>query len=482
MLNPHLHGLALQIPDMYSGQMRDALLYSAIGTVIAILFIATGIACVVIYAMRKRSEDAALLWFGVFLILYGARNADFLRVVSFLAHVGNPSFWSYFSAVIHHFLVFPFLFFLREIFSNWRRVLRWVLWAEAAVTAVNLVADVMLHRPNAFYGFNTTLAVLTFLAFVVAVFTLSQKTLSTRGLRIGVIVFSIFMVAAKLNGTHFLSLPFNPEPIGVAILVLTLGTLITSRTIENQQRLIALDHELAIARQIQASILPSELPHTSRLHVAARYLPMAAVAGDFYDVLIHDEGRLGIIIADVSGHGVPAALIAAMVKVAAAAQQPHSADPAMVLAGINQTLCGKLTAQFVTAAYLFLDLDQHILRYAAAGHPALICRQGINDSIVSVEQNGLPLGLISVATYSFTERPLTAGSRFLLYTDALIEAADPAGEFFGAERVEQALANSSHLDSEEVADDLLERLKQWVGAKAFAQQQDDLTLLVVDVL
>ena len=476
-----MHGLALQMPEWYASQLRNALLYSAIGTVIAILFIATGIACLVIYRMRRRHEDAALLWFGLFLLLYGLRNADFLRVVSFLAHLNRPLFWAYFSAVIHHVLVFPFLLFLWEIFPNWRRVLRWVLWVMVVVAAVNLIADFTLHRPNAFYNFNTSLAVLIFLAFVVAVFTLSQKTLSTRGMRIGIIVFAISMVAAKLYGMHVLRLPFNPEPVGFAVLMLTLGTLITSRTIENQQRLVALDRELTIARQIQASILPSVLPHSGRLRVAARYLPMAAVAGDFYDVLLHEDSKLGVIIADVSGHGVPAALIASMVKVATAAQLPHAEDPGRVLAGINQTLTGKLTAQFVTAAYLFLDLDQHILRYGAAGHPAALYRQGINGTIVSIEQNGLPLGMISVATYSFTERPLTQGSRFLLYTDALVEATNPAGEFFSTERVESALGNSAQLDAEQAADHLLAQLKEWVGGRAFAEQQDDLTLLVVDV-
>jgi len=477
-----MHDLALQIPEKYLAPVRDALLYSAIGTVIAILFIATGIACLVIYRMRKRGHDAALLWFGLFLLLYGARNADFLHVVSFLVHLNKPLFWAYFSAVIHHLLVFPFLLFLWEIFPNWRRVLRWVLWAMVPIMAVNLVADFTLHRPNAFYEFNTTLALVIFLVFVVAVFTLSQKTLSTRGMRIGVIVFSISMVAARLYGMHVLRLPFNPEPVGFAVLMLTLGTLITSRAIENQERLSALDHELAIARQIQASILPTALPHSSRLRVAARYLPMTAVAGDFYDVLVHDDGKLGVIIADVSGHGVPAALIASMVKVATAGQLPHAEDPSMVLAGMNHALCGKLTAQFVTAAYLFLDLDQHILRYAAAGHPPAMYRQGINGSIAAVEQNGLPLGMLSVATYSFTERPLTAGSRFLLYTDALIEATNADGESFSAERVEAALATSAHLDTEQAADELLDRLKQWVGADTFSQQQDDLTLLVIDVL
>jgi len=99
---------------------------------------------------------------------------------------------------------------------------------------------------------------------------------------------------------------------------------------------------------------------------------MTAVAGDFYDFPLPGKNRLGIPIADVSGHGVPAALIAAMVKVAIAAQLPHADDPGRVLSGMNRVLCGNMQGQFVFAAYLFLDTENWLLRYAGAGHPPLL--------------------------------------------------------------------------------------------------------------
>ena len=119
---------------------------------------------------------------------------------------------------------------------------------------------------------------------------------------------------------------------------------------------MAIRKELEIARQIQASILPDHMPRVTGLQIAVRYLPMTEVAGDFYDFLLVDDRRLGILIADVSGHGVPAALVASMVKIAIAAQAPHADDPAKVMNGLNSILAGKLHGQFVTAAYLYLDL------------------------------------------------------------------------------------------------------------------------------
>ena len=109
---------------------------------------------------------------------------------------------------------------------------------------------------------------------------------------------------------------------------------------------------------------------------------MTAVAGDFYDFLVIDPERVGILVADVSGHGVPAALIASMVKVAFAAQKDHADTTAAVLAGMNETLCGRLAGQYVTAAYLFIDTRSRMIRYGAAGHPPMLhlikdalCRQ-----------------------------------------------------------------------------------------------------------
>src|SRR5947209_9916150 len=99
---------------------------------------------------------------------------------------------------------------------------------------------------------------------------------------------------------------------------------------------------------------------------------MSAVAGDFYDFLCVDEKRVGVLVADVTGHGVPAALIASMLKIAFAGQVDHAEDPARVLAGLNRALCGKFEEHFVTAAYVFVDLNTCVLRYAGAGHPPLL--------------------------------------------------------------------------------------------------------------
>src|SRR6202044_3540981 len=112
-------------------------------------------------------------------------------------------------------------------------------------------------------------------------------------------------------------------------------------------------------------------------------------AGDFYDFIVADEKQVGLLIADVSGHGVPAALIASMVKLAATAQRSNAGDPSGLLSGMNAALCGNTQNQFVTAAYVHLDAESRELRYSAAGHPPMLLLRG--GEVQEVLQNGLIL-------------------------------------------------------------------------------------------
>src|SRR5262249_45365600 len=158
-----------------------------------------------------------------------------------------------------------------------------------------------------------------------------------------------FVIINNVRGLRHFGGSADYEYVGFAIFLCSLGYLVARRSLRNEQALLAIRNELEIARRIQNSILPEQMPRVIGLQVAAQYLPMSEVAGDFYDFLVVDDHRVGLLIADVSGHGVPAALVASMVKVAIAAQAEHASDPAKVMAGLNSVLSGKLQGQFVTA-------------------------------------------------------------------------------------------------------------------------------------
>ncbi len=246
----------------------------------------------------------------------------------------------------------------------------WLTKSLLTVNALMAVAFFLFHANagivRALFVMNNVLVIGFTLAMIIYLYVAPVGNVpELKTLRIVVLIWGLFVIYNNLRGW----LPTGGgdfEFIGFAIFLCSLGYLVAQRSLHNEQALLAIRSELEIARRIQTSILPEGMPELSGAIIAAQYVPMSQ-AGDFYDFLLVDDRRLGVLIADVSGHGVPAALVASMVKVAIAAQAEHADDPAKVMAGLNSVLSGKLQGQFVTAAYLFLDLAAGIGRYSAAG-------------------------------------------------------------------------------------------------------------------
>jgi sigma-B regulation protein RsbU (phosphoserine phosphatase) len=437
------------------------------------LLLALGLAAAVVYALRRKEHSVP--WFGLFAFLYGLRllaRTDTFRLFFSLP----PVAWRYLAATITYVLLIPAFLFLRAAFPRWRRPVGWVIAFLGAFAVCAIAADAVMGRPDSARVPNNVITIAFLAASLVLLFR-APPGRDLRLLRIGLVSFAVTAIVDNLRGLGVVSWPrSDAEPFGAAVLIACLGMLASRRVFESAERLLALDKELSIARQIQSSILPRSMPSVAGLVVAARYRPMTAVAGDFYDFLEMGERRLGILVADVSGHGVPAALIASMVKVAIAAQKPQADRPAAVLAGMNETLMGQLGGQYVTAAYLFLDREAGVMRYSAAGHPPLLRWRPDEPHASELEENGLPLGLLDVTHYEQLEQPLRAGDRFLLYTDGLMDATNAAGDFFGPERVKAAVAASTSLSAERMADLLLEKTRDWSHETA----ADDVTLVLVD--
>jgi sigma-B regulation protein RsbU (phosphoserine phosphatase) len=263
------------------------------------------------------------------------------------------------------------------------------------------------------------------------------------------------------------------ELYGFAVFLCCLGYVAARRALDRDQQLNSIQQELEVARRIQLSILPAAFAASEYFTVAARFVPMTSVAGDFYDFIYSENGTVGLLIADVSGHGVPAALIASMMKVAITSQRHHAPNPERLLAGVNEALCGNTQSQFVTAAYVHLDAGYGKFCYAAAGHPPMLLLR--DDQVFRIEENGLVLALLSSAVYASTKQPLLRGDRLLLYTDGIIEAANAGGEEFGYERVGNLLQASAKMAAEEAADLILHTVSGWSSS-----QSDDLTVIVCD--
>ena len=273
------------------------------------------------------------------------------------------------------------------------------------------------------------------------------------------------------------------KPFSAAVVKARVRTHLMLREAHAQiaQQLVEINTELEMARQIQLSILPSTTPKITGMDVVARYIPMTSVAGDFYDFIVVDERHVGILIADVSGHGLPAALIASMLQVALTAQARHVSEPGKVLAGLNQALCGKFQHNFVTAAYVYVDLEKNTMNYAGAGHPPLLLWRKSTGSASQLLENGLVMGQFEEATYNSLQVPIEAGDRFVLYTDGILETCNPAQEEFGTDRFIQFMETNNKLTAGPFADALLLELARWLEQPPGEGHKDDISLLAIDV-
>ena len=191
---------------------------------------------------------------------------------------------------------------------------------------------------------------------------------------------------------HYRPLPLV-DWLGFAVLLFSLGYVALEIVFTNERRLLSIEAELETARQIQSSILPAGVPELENLRIAASYYPMTAVAGDFYQFVQSDNNHLGILVADVSGHGIPAALISSMIKVAMKSVAVFAHDPAQVLGGLNRILSSEAHGQFASAAYVWIDTEIGNALYSAAGHPPLLCWRNTTGEMQRIESNGLLFGI-----------------------------------------------------------------------------------------
>lgn len=241
-----------------------------------------------------------------------------------------------------------------------------------------------------------------------------------------------------------------------------------------QEERARIEQEMHTAQLIQLSLLPKELPTLSGWQIASYYQAAREVGGDLYDFLPFEDGRLGLVIGDVTDKGMPAALVMASTRsmLRAAAQATNS--PGEVLARVNDLLYADIPENmFVTCFYAILDPGSGRLRYANAGHD-LPYQKGVG-SACELRATGMPLGLMPGMLYEEQEVVVAQNENLLLYTDGLVEAHNPAREMFGFPRLQTLLAE--HSDGASLIDFLLDELKHFTGEGW--EQEDDLTLLIL---
>jgi sigma-B regulation protein RsbU (phosphoserine phosphatase) len=457
-------------PQITADQVLQAFHHDGLSLFFGAMIMAVGLVAVALSSVRRK-RDPILIYLAFLAGLYGLR----MWIKTDLVSLTMQGSWLYprFSHAIDFFVPIPAFLFLDAAGFLHRRTKNALYWVGAVLILLGL-ATFVLGPQKIFYQINAVLILGAVSMLVLISMSRSSVNRDAVVIRRGLSIFAAFIFWQNFQSLLGIPLP-NIEPIGFMAFLVALGYVAARQTVQRDLQLSEIQKELEVAKRMQLSILPSGFPDSANFRVAARYVPMTSVAGDFYDFIVADDKQAGLLIADVSGHGVPAALIASMVKLAATSQRANAADPSALLAGMNAALCGNTQNQFVTAAYVHLDSASRTLQYSAAGHPPMLLLRG--GKVLEIVENGLILAAFDYATYTKAALPVEPGDRLLLYTDGLIEATNVEGDFFGSESLSALFRNCAALAPPDAAERIISSVQQWS-----ASQDDDLTVLVCDYM
>ncbi len=239
-----------------------------------------------------------------------------------------------------------------------------------------------------------------------------------------------------------------------------------------------IEAEVRLIAQIQRSLLPRELPAAPGLSIAVHYATSTLAGGDYYDFFPLEDGRLGVLVADASGHGPAAAVLMAMTRAIVHHHREALAEPAPLLEAANREAATNLLLHhFVTACYLLVDPRTGRVEFATAGHPLPLLRRASDGRVEECGAcDGPPLGIVEGARYRPQAATLAPGDAVLLYTDGLTEARHGGVELLGEEAVQTCLAECGHLPAQGIVDHLAARVRAHLHGEA---PDDDVTILAI---
>ena len=449
--------------------LLDPIRADAADIIIGAFLLVLGLTSVAAAQLLRRGTTHALFWFGLLALLYGARLlADSYLLIVLGGHVrGAQSTTAFITYVIP---IAGWTLAQRLLGRGWRNTLQWQVYVFGVFAPIGIISDLITRNPGSLEVVNNVLVIAGAVNVLVNLFLgPKQRSVEVKAILAGSTIFVLFALNNNLAALGLLPWNEAPEAPGFVAFVAALGFAATRMFVRTERERVALQGELATAREIQRSILPTSMPSVGDLRFEAHFDPASSVAGDLYDFLIIDDARVGVLVADVSGHGVPAALVAAMMKIAVSSQSRHAHEPGTLLREVNRTLRGQVRRAFVTATYLYVDTTRSVVEVANAGHPPPLLRRA--GEVRELGPRGVLLGRFD-AQYETETIALQRGDRLLVYTDGVIEARNARGEEFGETRLQEMLRNGAS------ADVIAAAVRRWRDEK---NEADDVTLLIIDL-
>lgn len=296
-----------------------------------------------------------------------------------------------------------------------------------------------------------------------------------------IVISALHDIGAVVRGITMGAEDYLPKPFDPVLLKARIGACLERKRLRDREvrYLRRVNEELALAWQIQEGFLPDVLPDIPGWQLAATLEPSKETSGDFYDLFLLPEGRLGILIADVVDKGMGAALYMVLSRtlIRGYALQ-RDRQPSAVLQAANRHILQDInTGQFVTVFYGTLDPASGVLTYSNAGHnpPYLFTGKGGRE-LQALIRTGMPVGILEEATWEQKTAQLAPGDMLLLYTDGLTEAQSPQGEFFGEHRLREVAQSNLGRSAQQMLQVLMAQVHQFMGD---TPSFDDITLAVV---
>ncbi len=331
-----------------------------------------------------------------------------------------------------------------------------------AVSAIN-IAHRNRNGIRILFGLIPTvlLGIHDVLAFSFGIFD-SRIALYSYGLPVLLIAISLLLSRRFIESLH------DAERLNIAL----------TDSLEERVRLASIEKEIDIAKKIHLSALSVEVPALQKFRVCVKFVPSAEIGGDFYNFHVIDDSRMSVLLSDVTGHGLPAALIASMVKMLNIILIPVMDNPAKVLEEMNRIFTSHIKNTVLTSTCLYLDGAGGVFRFARAGHlPLLVHRaSGVLEEYCPA---GRSIGLSEHSCIVPVEEGIGPGDRIILCTDCITEAFNGIGEMYGEGRFKRFITDHASFSAEEFADTVYDDLRQWTGQGY--RFEDDFTLIVIDV-
>lgn len=283
--------------------------------------------------------------------------------------------------------------------------------------------------------------------------------------------------ALESGADEYISKPFNETELMARV-----GSMLRMKSLYDQVASAhkMMEEDLATAQCVQKTLLPVKFPYPDKIKVCAHYKATSSLGGDYYDVIDYGNGKVGAIVADVSGHGASAALIMSMIKTIMISSIDGAVAPAKLARMLNKRIIGMIPEEhFFTMFIAIADLDEGKLSYVRAGHPYPFFLRREGKSVEKLAATGDMLALFDEITVDQSEIDIKPGDRLVVYSDGLIDAVDSNDKMYGIARLQKELESSFDMESNELLDHLVMSVDDFAGGRA---NDDDVAVLVIEFL